>query len=44
MRQSLNMVEHTSGHSYEFRTRIPIGKGGYDKWKNNVRVKHESFI
>ena len=44
MRQSLNMVEHTYGHSYEFCMRIPIGKGGYDKWKNKVNTQHESFM
>ena len=44
MRQSLKKVEHTQGHSYEFRTRIPIGKGGYEKWKNGVKAKHDSII
>ena len=44
IRQSLKMVEHTSGLSYEFRTRIPIGKAGYDKWKNEVKAQHESLI
>lgn len=43
MRQSLKKVEHTPSSSYEFRTRIPIGKGGYDKWKNEVKVQHESM-
>lgn len=44
LRQSLTKVEHTPGHSYEFRTRIPIGKAGYDKWKNEVKAQHESII
>ena len=44
MRQSLNKIEHTPGHSYEFRTRIPIGKAGYDKWKNEVKAQHGSLI
>lgn len=43
MRQSLKKVEHTQGHSYEFRMRIPIGNGGFDKWKNEVKAKHESM-
>lgn len=43
MRQSLKKVEHTQGHSYEFRMRISIGKGGYDKWKNEVKAQHESM-
>lgn len=44
MRQSLKTVEHLSGCSYEFRTRIPIGKDGYDKWKNEVKAQHESLV
>ena len=44
MRQSLKKVEHTQSHSYEFRTRIPIGKAGYEKWKNGVKAQHESII
>lgn len=44
LRQSLTKVEHTQGHSYEFRTRIPIGKAGYEKWKNEVKAQHESII
>lgn len=44
MRQSLKKVEHTPHCSYEFRTRIPIGKAGYDKWKNEVKAQHESLI
>ena len=43
MRQSLKKVEHTPGHSYEFRTRSPIGKGGFEKWKNEVMAQHESM-
>lgn len=43
MRQSLKKVEHTQGHSYEFRTRIPIGKAGYEKWKKEVKAQHESM-
>lgn len=44
IRQSLKMVEHTQSHSYEFRTRIPIGKASYDKWRNEVKAQHESLI
>ena len=44
LRQSLKKVEHTSQCFYEFRTRIPIGKSGYDKWKNEVKAQHESII
>lgn len=44
LRQSLKKVEHTPHRSYEFRTRTPIGKAGYDKWKNEMKVKHESII
>ncbi len=44
LRQSLTKVEHTQGHTYEFRTRISIGKGGYEKWKNGVKAQHESII
>lgn len=44
MRQSLTKVEHTPGLSYEFRTRIPLGKNGYEKWKNEVKQRHESII
>ena len=44
MRQSLTKVEHTQGCFYEFRTRIPIGKAGYEKWKNGVKKLHESII
>lgn len=43
MRQSLNKIEHTSGCFYEFRTRIPIGNDGYEKWKNEVKAQHESM-
>ena len=44
LRQSLTKVEHTPGLSYEFRTRIPLGKNGYEKWKNEVKQRHESII
>lgn len=44
LRQSLKKVEHTPHRSYEFRTRTPIGKAGYDKWKNEVKAQHESLI
>ena len=44
MRQSLKKKEHIRGQFYEFRTRIHIGKGGYEKWMNEVKVKHESLV
>ena len=44
LRQSLKKVEHIPNCSYMFHTRIPIGKGGYEKWKNEVKAKHESII
>ena len=44
MRQSLKKVEHTPGSTYEFRTRIPLGRAGYDKWKKEVKNRHESII
>ena len=43
MHQSLRLVEHTPSCSYEFRTRIPIGTDGYDKWKDKVKAKHEDL-
>lgn len=44
MRQGLRKVEHTPGSSYEFRTRIPLGRAGYDKWKKEVKNRHESIL
>lgn len=44
MRQSLTKVEHTPGSTYQFRTRIPLGRAGYDKWKKEVKKSHESII
>ena len=44
MRQGLKKVEHTPGSTYEFRTRIPLGRAGYDKWKTEVKKRHESII
>ena len=41
MCQSLRKVEHTPGYSYEFRTRVPIGTEGYEKWKDKVKTEHE---
>lgn len=43
LRQSLKKVEHIPGCFYEFRTRNPIGKSGYEKWKNEVKTQHESM-
>jgi len=42
--QSLKKIEHTPGSIYLFRTKTPIGKSGYDKWKNEVKERHESII
>ena len=44
MLQSLKKLEHNPRHSYEFRMRIPLGKFGYDKWKNEVKQRHESIM
>lgn len=44
MRQSLIKVEHTQGRTYQFRTRIPLGRAGYEKWKSEVKKMHESII
>lgn len=43
MRQSLNKIVHTPSCFYEFRTRTPIGKVGYDNWKKEVKQSHESM-
>ena len=43
MCQSLRKVEHTQGCSYEFRTRVPIGTEGYEKWKDKVKTQHDSI-
>lgn len=43
LRQSLNKVEHTPQCSYEFRTRLPIGEKGYDKWLGELIIKYNSM-
>lgn len=43
LRQSLKKIEHVQKSFYLFKLRTPLGEEGYDRWAQQVRVKHDKI-
>ena len=41
LRQSMRKVEHRAQDFYRFETKHTVGKAGYEKWEQKIRLAHE---